>query len=309
MAYLPSGSIPYQQYIKETTPSLASQLKNQGYATYAMHPYGASGWNRNTVYPYFGFDTCYFKQDFNNAEILRQYTTDLATYEKIAQIYQSKEDGQPMFVFDVTMQNHSSYSKEYDNFVPDVEVYGEQSDRLLERYLSLIKVSDEAFEALVRYFEQQDEPTIILMFGDHQPADWVVEPIYTMHGVSDSTTWSESLERYEVPFVLWANYDLDTEAILEKLGYTTSEKGMVSLNYLGTLLMEAAGLKKSAYQLYMEDLIQEYPLIFAGGFYDSDGNFYDTSKLKEIPEKLREYWTLNYHTLFDTEHRENSWYE
>lgn len=309
MAYLPTGSIPYQQYIKEETPSLASQLKSQGYATYAMHPYGASGWNRNTVYPYFGFDTCYFKQDFENAEILRQYTTDLATYEKIAQIYQNKEDGKPMFVFDVTMQNHSSYSKEYDNFVPDVEVYGDANTTLLERYLSLVKVSDEAFEALVRYFEKQDEPTVILMFGDHQPADWVVQPIYTMQGMTDTTKWAESLERYEVPFVLWTNYDLDTEAILEKLHYEDSEKGMLSLNYLGTLLMEAAGLKKSAYQLYMEDLIEAYPIIAAGGFYAADGSFYDTKDFEALPEKLKTYWTLNYHYLFDTEQKKVSWYE
>ena len=48
MAFLPVGSIPYQQYIKSTTPSLASYLKSIGYATYAQHPYYSSGWNRDT---------------------------------------------------------------------------------------------------------------------------------------------------------------------------------------------------------------------------------------------------------------------
>ena len=54
MAFLPAGSIPYQQYIKDTTPSLASYLKGLGYETYAQHPYNASGWNRETVYPLLG---------------------------------------------------------------------------------------------------------------------------------------------------------------------------------------------------------------------------------------------------------------
>ena len=124
MAFLPSGSVPYQQYIRGEMPTVASQLKNLGYETFAMHPYRANGWNRKKVYEYFGFDTSYFKESFTDAPILREYTTDLATYQKIVDIYTSKTPGQPMFVFDVTMQNHSSYSKEYENFKPDVEVTG-----------------------------------------------------------------------------------------------------------------------------------------------------------------------------------------
>lgn len=42
MAYLPAGSIPYQQYINSDTPSMVSQLEELGYSTTAMHPYPAS---------------------------------------------------------------------------------------------------------------------------------------------------------------------------------------------------------------------------------------------------------------------------
>lgn len=309
MAYLPVGSIPYQQYIRGEMPTLASQLKEQGYRTYAMHPYGATGWNRNNIYEYFGFDQSFFKSDFSDANLIRTYVDDLSTYQKIVDLYNAKEDGQPMFVFDVTMQNHSSYSKEYENFTPDIEVYGPENDVLLERYLSLIKISDAAFGALVRYFENQDEPTVILMFGDHQPADWVVSPIYRMNGQMDSSEWSESLERYVVPFVLWTNYDMDEEKILEHVDYLSSEKDMLSMNYLNTLVMEAAGLPKSAYQLYMEDLITEYPITSANGFYDTEGILYGTNDIETVPKELQEYWMLNYNTLFDVEERNDAWYE
>ncbi len=309
MAYLPMGSIPYQQYIQGEMPTLASQLKEQGYKTYAMHPYGATGWNRNTVYEYFGFDESYFKSDFSDATLIRTYVDDLSTYQKIVDLYNAKESTEPMFVFDVTMQNHSSYSKEYANFNPDVEVYSSENDVLLERYLSLIKISDAAFGALVNYFNQQDEPTVILMFGDHQPADWVVQPIYTMNGQPNSEQWSESLERYTVPFVLWSNYDMNEENILNQIDYLSSEKQMLSMNYLNTLLMEAAGLPKSAYQLFMDDLIKEYPITTATGFYNDEGTFYGTTDIHDIPEGLQEYWMLNYNNLFDVEVREDEWYE
>ena len=42
MAFLPQGSIPYQQYINGEMPSLASYLKELGYSTIALHPYGAT---------------------------------------------------------------------------------------------------------------------------------------------------------------------------------------------------------------------------------------------------------------------------
>ena len=66
MAFLPNGSIPYQQYIKEEKPSMASYLKELGYETYGQHPYNASGWCRDTVYPMLGFSELSFNTDYIN---------------------------------------------------------------------------------------------------------------------------------------------------------------------------------------------------------------------------------------------------
>ena len=55
-AFLPYGSIPYQQYVRHDVPSLASFLGNQGYVTRAIHPFEGWFWNRENVYDAFGFD-------------------------------------------------------------------------------------------------------------------------------------------------------------------------------------------------------------------------------------------------------------
>ena len=39
MAFLPQGSIAYQQYIHEAKPTLTSWLESMGYATAALHPF------------------------------------------------------------------------------------------------------------------------------------------------------------------------------------------------------------------------------------------------------------------------------
>ena len=92
-------------------------------------------------------------------------------------------------------------------------------------------------EKLIDYFETQDEPTVIVFFGDHQPTDAVVEPIWNLEGKSSSDlTEEENQLRYKVPYVIWANYDID-EAVNQES----------SANYLGAQMMEAAGIPLSDY--------------------------------------------------------------
>ena len=67
MGFLPAGSVPYQQYIKQEQPSLASHLGALGYVTSALHPYRAKRAGRDKVYPLLGFDNTYFQNDFENA--------------------------------------------------------------------------------------------------------------------------------------------------------------------------------------------------------------------------------------------------
>src|SRR4051794_12100727 len=55
-AFLPYGSIPYQQYVRTPTPSLATFLKSQGYRARAIHPGTNWFWNRGAVYADFGFN-------------------------------------------------------------------------------------------------------------------------------------------------------------------------------------------------------------------------------------------------------------
>ena len=124
------------------------------------------------------------------------------------------------------MQNHGSYWRHYDNFTPDVSIIGGSGTYLssTEQYLSLIKRSDQAFENLVDYFKDADEPTIILMFGDHQPADYVVDAV---EDIKENDLQNQQL-RYKVPYVMWANYDIQE-----------STDDVTSANYLGVKLMEA----------------------------------------------------------------------
>lgn len=287
MAFLPYGSIPYQQYIRSDLPSMASHLSSLGYHTVAMHPYRAAGWDRDTVYPHLGFEETHFQEFFKDSALIRKYVSDQGNYEKIIRIYEDKPENTPLFLFNVTMQNHSSYGDwaDYDNFTPDIEVE-DSSSKLLPAYLSLMKLSDDAIRSLVAYFANQPEKTMIVFFGDHQPTDSVVNPVLKLHGrsCSDLTSREEAL-RYQVPFFIWANFDIE-----EKTGVETSA------NFLAAKTLDAAGLPCPPYFGFLKDLESKAPVISASHVLLADGTF---RYVKEEKELLHDYHMLQYYLLFD----------
>ncbi len=301
MAFLPVGSIPYQQYIKSTTPSLASYLKSIGYATYAQHPYYGSGWNRDTVYPLLGFDNLSFMQDYSNQRFVRKYISDETSFDRIIETYENKPDGQPAFIFNVTMQNHGGYTDTYYGFDNTVTA-DKLNNSALDQYLSLIKLTDEDLKSLIEYFSNVDEKTIVVFFGDHQPNDTVASSVLAANGMDYNNLSNEELKlRYQVPYVIWANYDID-----EAAGKDTS------VNYLAANVLKVAGVPTNDYQSFLLKLQEEYPIISAvrtdktaDKTLDKASNKLDKatgSKNKQADsDMLNDYKLLQYYRLFDWE--------
>ena len=285
MAFLPSGSIPYQQYINGEIPSLVSYLDGLGYDTYAMHPYYATGWNRDKIYPDLGFSHAYFIDAFTAPSYVRKYVDDASCMKKIIDIYESKQKGQPMFLFNVTMQNHGGYQDQYGNFTPDISVK-DSTNFSLQQYLSLVKLSDSALEHLISYFEEADEKTVIVFFGDHQPSDAVASTVLAKNGMSwNHLTEEQQKLRYQVPYVVWANYDIG-----EETGADTS------VNYLAAEVLERAGVPLDEYRSYLLHLKSEYPVISAVRTVKADGSEVRASDEKDEMDIYRK---LQYYELFD----------
>lgn len=283
MAFLPQGCIPYQQYVHEPVSSMASSLKEMGYRTLALHPYGASGWDRDEVYEYFGFDRFYSKNDFTDPLLIRKYISDQADIDKVIELYEEAPDT-PLFLFNVTMQNHSSYTDAFDNFTPSIEVEGSDSFAL-NQYLSLLKESDRSLEQLITYFDQVDDPTIIVFFGDHQPTDSVVAPIYKLNGRSVYSLTEEELRlRYQVPYIIHANFDIEE-----------AQNVPMSANYLGIKALETAGLALTDYQQFLSTQYETYPSISVMQMTDNNGNI---TSISDKDSQLNSYEILQYYHLF-----------
>lgn len=293
MAFMPKGSTPYVTYINRKTSSLATTLRAQGYGgMVAMHPYKGSGYKRNKVYPLLGFDKFYDLPEFNNAKVIRNHVSDEENFDKIIEVYEQnrKKDKKPFFLFDVTMQNHSSYDRKWDNLSDDISTIKDYGDDV-NIYLNLVKASDDAFKKLVEYFSNVDEPTMIIMFGDHQPKlnNHFYENVEKGFSLGDEY---KMFEKYNTPFVIWANYDIEEQTDVK-----------ISANYMGTMVDELAGNSMSGYQQMVNEIRKDIPIITAGGYIGADGKYYHTfDKSSPYYDKIMDYCYSEYNNVFDKKH-------
>lgn len=70
----------------------------------------------------------------------------------------------------------------------------------------------------------------------------------------------------------------------------------ISVNFLQTILMEAAGLPLDSYQMYLRNLMKEYPVITNMGVKDATGVWRRFEDVKD-EQAIKEYSWLQYWKL------------
>lgn len=297
MGFLPASSVGFNLFVRGNLPSIASELKSQGYETLAMHPYRGTNYRRNLVYPQIGFDTFYTRDDFTQAKYIRSYISDDTLAQRIITEFNKHEESTdtPLFSYNVTIQNHGGYfasntrNLDLDITVEDPEV--DQTKTTL--YVNLIRESDQMLQNLVNYFEDKEAPTVIVMFGDHQ-ANLGDDTYEYLVGDEDEISREERMEKYKVPFVIWANYDIPEETIER-----------TSLNYLYSILADRLDFPMTGYQKYLLALSEKIPALCAQGYWGDDGNYYELEdESSPYHDLINEYNILEYNDIFGGKDRD-----
>lgn len=320
-AFLPSGSNAYMLYVKNPMASLTSTLEAQNYSSLALHPYYASGWKRPEVYGLFGFNKFTALEDIldvslmeqfqdngsdpnflqqlieqaypqNKDMLIRQYVSDSYNYKLLIEDFKNRDKSKPYYAFNVTMQNHGGYTPSAVNFNECIFATSTTKEYTkANKYLSLVKASDDAFRELISYFSSVKEPTIICMFGDHQPnveSEFVAECL-GVPNLSNLTVEQEQ-KRHTTPFYIWANYDIEEQQI-DKL----------SSNYLSSLLLKTANVELTEYNKYLLNLSKTLPVINTVGYIDNQNVYYKWSDPSPYTSILSEYEKIQYNCIFDNE--------
>ena len=221
-----------------------------------------------------------------NRRFSAEFVSDRCTYQKI--VKQLESDLQtPQFIFCVTMQNHLGYDISYDNFEEDITFPSDVQYPQAKQYLSLLKRSDQAIQELLACLDAQERPTYVLFFGDHQPA--VEEGFY--HDLRAASNMNDTLfeiTRHSVPFFLWSNQ-----------GNAGTHYTQISVHYLAPLLLQTAGMRMTAYDSFLLQMMKTLPVLTAQGCIDSSGAFYPTDRGHPYQELINQYHCLQYNQVFD----------
>ena len=302
MGFLPASSVGFNLFVRGNLPSIASELKSQGYETLAMHPYRGTNYRRNLVYPQIGFDTFYTRDDFTQAKYIRSYISDDTLAQRIITEFNKHEEStdMPLFSYNVTIQNHGGYfASNTRNLDMDITVEDPEVDQTKTTlYVNLIRESDQMLQNLVNYFEDKEAPTVIVMFGDHQ-ANLGDNTYEYLVGNEDEISREERMEKYKVPFVIWANYDIKEQHI---------EK--TSMNYIQSILTQTAGVKMTGYQRFLNEVRKEVPTITSQGYWGKNGKFYQIDdKGSPYYGIIQKYRMIQYNMMFDKKNRRDSFFE
>ena len=296
MAFLPEGTVPYQNYIDETVYSLPWLMASLGYDTYATHPYLSSGWARTKVYPMMGFDDYFFEEAYPRENIVRNYISDREMYEYVLQKLEAQTDA-PLFLFGITMQNHGGYEYDGEDFVAEIQLEDYDGYPMAEQYLSLIHRSDEALDYLLTELEAYPEDTVVLLFGDHLPK--VEEDFYAELQKEEADSLTANMQLYSTPFLIWANFDIPEQTV-----------ELTSLSYLSRYLLEAAGIELPPYYQFLKELEEQVPVVNALGYYSVSRQTYLPISEAEGEEArwLNRYAVAQYNNLFDGRNRSETFF-
>ena len=270
------GTNPYGAFNLNGTPSMVKCLKAAGYTTIAMHPENPYNWRRKTVYPALGFDEFLSIDDFSGYDrTVRRRISDKGDYDKLIDVYEAhKDSGKPLFLFNVTMQNHGEYDLSLIPAEERVTIdprYADQQD--VQAYESLLHQSDEALRGLLDYFRKEDAPVLICFFGDHQPNlnDTFEDALSDSGKTEGESALMTEQRRRIVPYFIWSNYGVQPQDI------KTDADGIdiTSTNYLGVQVQRYAGLSLSPYNQFLLEQRESIPVLNSLGYYGNDGQWHD----------------------------------
>lgn len=278
--------------VHRNTDSLPRALAQEGYETFFIHPGNNWFYNRESVYNYLGISDHVFKNAFGPETYKGSWISDDGFYAVLTENLERRDTQAPLFAYGVTIQNHQSYTKDKYGFLPeavqtDVPL-SEQAGEYLSVYFEGLRDSDRLLNNLVDWLDEQDEPWILVFFGDHQPnlgADFLA---YRELGLypENLDTAQNRLQQYTVPYVIWGNTVYQKEHDLPEMEQTT-----ISSHYLGALTCQAAGFRGlDGYLDYLNLLRQEIPVCSTSGYMIADGTY-----LEQLPENLAAMEQLRWH--------------
>jgi phosphoglycerol transferase MdoB-like AlkP superfamily enzyme len=165
----------YRLYEENTFNGLPWLLREQGYRAFAVHGFEGEFWNRESAYPYQGFQDYISMEDMEQDEIIGMGISDKSMFRQLIPILKNQED--PFFAFVVTLTNHHPYILEEE--YRSLEIREQDVDTKFGDYLQTVRYTDEAIGQFIEDLKLAGlyENTVIALYGDHHGLNCGMEDV------------------------------------------------------------------------------------------------------------------------------------
>lgn len=312
-AMLSDAGVSSFRVLHKNMDSIFRVANQNGWQTAFIHPGKAWFYNRQNIYKWLGAQEIVFEEAFADATYKGGYISDASLTDYIIQDYESRlADGSPQFTYVTTIQNHMAYTN--SKYGPARDLYQlrlaeelpEDVKTMLTVYTHGLRDADAMLGELAAYFEERDEPVLLIWFGDHLPSLGEDYLCYRALGqeMSDDRESESWLDAYAPPFIMWANeagaQALDFDTLAARLGIP--EDGKISASFLGAAVLDAVGCgEDDPFFAFVNSLRRELPVVQRGTAIDAQGAYH-----AEIPSDLadtvqeyqdRTYYRMKYETF------------
>ncbi|MCI2061549.1 MAG: LTA synthase family protein [Eubacteriaceae bacterium] len=217
------GEYPYNSILlKENCESIPYDLKQLGYSTHAIHDHRAAFYHRNEVFGNLGYQTFTSVEYMNNvSRTPKGWARDYVLTSNIMDALKSTKGSD--YIYTISVQGHGKYPTEKVINDPTITCTSAPTDELKwswEYYANQIYEMDQFVKQLTTTLKKYDEPTILVMYGDHLPAlDNLTE---------DNLKGNRSV--YQTNYVIWSNYKYGSRKVEDLTAY---QIGSELLNRIG----------------------------------------------------------------------------
>ena len=262
--------------------SIFNLFNNKGYQTSSFHDYYDWYYDRTTIHKNMGSSHFYNAVDLGldfsyNYPAYDTWASDVDLMKKYLEILDNRDSTKPFMSFITTVSSHMPYnmSSEYGDMYMDLFPASYSTE--LKRYMSKLKVVDEAIGVLLDGLEDREilRDTVIVLFADHYPYSISTDKLnvyfdddISVDNNADKTPlliYQSSLEKKEI------------DTYTSQVDILPTIANLFSLDYDSRLYMGSDALSKN----------HESLVIFVDGSWKNELAFYNasTNKIKYYTQK------------------------
>lgn len=254
-AFFPNELL-YVSKLKKPIYALPYYLNSIGYQTVAMHNNYSYYYNRNKVYPDLGFEkfisleNMIAQKDRTKVFNAGGWATDDLIFDSIKSTLQENNQ-KPKFIYAITVENHPMYNDDRfgkQNFKFDKNL-SDLDQQKLSTYIAGTVRANQKLQELAEYLKTIQQPTILVVFGDHLPN---LQGVYEDYNFFKDDPERKNLKNYQTPFVVWSNYKLDKKAL---------KQPYIAASFVAPKLLKMSGLPLSDYYQFISDVSSCYDAI------------------------------------------------